>query len=140
LRDLLRLRKAGRIDLVTSPLVEEEISRYAGEFRELQQDIYALLTDVPSAPEARTDSGLTLRGVGGSIEDPTFTALKSILPDTEDARHVFQALSNGVDYFVTDDQRTLLSRAAEVEARFSILLRLPSQVVQDLQSDAASES
>lgn len=133
LRELLRLGKAGRIELVTSSVTEEEISRYAGELRELQEDIYALLSDVPTVPESRTDSGMLLMGVGGGVrDDPAFAAMKELLPGVDDARHVFQALVNGVDYFVTDDWRTIVSRASEIEAQVSIHVRLPSELVTEL--------
>jgi hypothetical protein len=60
LRKLLRLRKEGQIELVTSPVAAEEIARYEGELSELQEDIYALLVDVSTVPERNTGSALTM--------------------------------------------------------------------------------
>lgn len=59
-------------------------------------------------------------------------ALRAILPDENDARHLFQAIGNGVDYFVTRDERTILSRSAAIERQFAIRVRLPSRLVADL--------
>jgi hypothetical protein len=133
LSELLRLRREGRIELVTSSVAGEEIERYEGELRALQQDIYALLKEIPTVPEQSTDSGLMLMGVGGGTrEDPVFTALKDALPGIDDARHVFQAVVNGVDYFVTNDRKSILSHAPAVESAVSIAIRLPSQVVAEL--------
>jgi hypothetical protein len=139
LRELLRLHKAGSLALVTSHVTREEIERLPGAVRELHEDIYALLVNVREALEVGTDSGLTLMGVGGGTrEEPDFTELKPMLPDVDDARHVFQALRNDVDYFVTDDERTIISRAPKIATRFKIRPILPSARVEELMSSRAS--
>jgi hypothetical protein len=133
LRQLLWLRKAGALVLVTSPVTREELQRIPPDARELHEDIYALLDDVPLAQEVQTDSGLTLTGVGGGPrENPTFTSLKAVLKDVNDARHLFQAIQNDVQYFVTDDERTVIRHASEIQDRFGLVVRLPSRLLAEL--------
>ncbi len=128
LRDLLQLRKAGWIDLVTSAVVEEELARFEREGQGLQQDIYALLTDVPRVPESEHN-----------LEHPAFAALTTVLPHLVDARHVFQAVVNGVEYFVTNDVKSIVQHAAAVQSAVGIAVRLPSQLVAEV-APAAAES
>jgi hypothetical protein len=61
-----------------------------------------------------------------------------MLPHRDDARHVFRAIKNGSGYFITTDEESILNRAAEIEARFPILVRLPSQLIENLDGVAAS--
>jgi hypothetical protein len=67
-----------------------------------------------------------------SVTDSDLASLQAILPDQNDVRHLFQAMRNGVDYFVTADKRTILSRAAAIEQQFAIRVRLPSGLVAEL--------
>jgi hypothetical protein len=133
LHKLLVLRKGGEISLVTSHVTKEEIERLPATARGLHEGIYGLLDDVPEAQEFRTDSGLTLMGVGGGTrEDPLLASIKAVLPDPDDARHVFQAARNAVDYFITDDQRTILRHADAIHERCQLAVVLPSQLVRRL--------
>jgi hypothetical protein len=45
-----------------------------------------------------------------------------------------QAIGNGVEYFVTHDNATILCHATAIEKEFpSILLRLPSELAMELE-------
>jgi len=135
LSTLLQLRSSGRIEVVTSSVTREEIARLPREHRGPHEDILHLLELIELAPEARTDSGLMLMGVGGGLrEDPDFTALKSVLPDEADARHVFQALRCDATHFVTTDRRTILGRRANL-GTFPIQFVLPSEALSDTGED-----
>jgi hypothetical protein len=130
LRRLLQLQKEGRVALVTSHITRLEIERMPGPARGLHEDVYALLADVPAATE-NFGHHMLLLGVGGG-DAPEYAQLKKLLPDEDDARHLFQAIKNEVDYFVTADVRTIVSRAQAVELEFDIKVRTPSQVVAEL--------
>jgi predicted nucleic acid-binding protein len=131
LRTLLRRRKAGAIELCTSAVTAEELARLPDSARARHEDIYALLEDVPATAE-RSGSTMLLMGVGGPHEDPRLTELKRIVPDESDARHLFQAVSNGISYFVTADQRTIGRHARELEKRLGIKVRLPSDLIAEI--------
>lgn len=46
---------------------------------------------------------------GGEVESPVLSILKQVLKE-QDARHIFQALSSNMDYFLTLDEKTILKR------------------------------
>ena len=94
-----------------------------------------LLTKIRTAATHWTDSGLTLLGVGGGQRtDPLFKSLKAILPDEDDARHVFQAAKNGVQYFLTVDERTILRHRQAVEQCCELKAVDPEQMLQVINS------
>jgi hypothetical protein len=126
LHRILKGMKAGRVELVTSDVAATEINQIPEAYRMLHAVIYNLLADVPTAATHRTDSGLTLMGVGGGRrEDPLFTDLKKLLPDARDAEHVFQAAKNDVAFLITVDRRSFLSHSAAVAQLCHVQLITP---------------
>jgi hypothetical protein len=123
---LLEAHKQGDLKLVTSAVTAREISQIPEEFRRAHSVIYSLLSDVPSVALGSITS-LSLMGTPGpGRDDPMFESLKCLLPDPEDAEHVFQAAQNGVQYFVTVDRSTMLKHAAQVESVCGVKLVAPS--------------
>jgi len=47
-------------------------------------------------------------------------------------QHLFQAVENGVDYFVTLDVRSILKTRDDIEAAYPISLRRPGELLQEL--------
>ena len=138
LRQILHAHKRGVLRLVTSSVTQEEMQMLPSGVREAHEDIYALLFDVPNvAEESLFVPPITNRG-GSRLMGPVVVTeadlgeLRAILPDENDARHLFQSIRNGVDYFITADRKTILSRAAKIEAHFPISVRSPSQLVAEL--------
>jgi predicted nucleic acid-binding protein len=66
------------------------------------------------------------------VTQQDLATLRAILPDEDDARHLFHAISNGAEYFVTYDKATILKHRAAIEDEFSILPRLPSELATEL--------
>jgi hypothetical protein len=123
---LLQAHKQGELKLVTSEVTAREISQIPEEFRRAHSVVYSLLSDVPTVLLGSTTS-LSLMGTPGpGREDPMFENLKCLLPDPQDAEHVFQAAQNGVQYFVTVDRSTMLKHAAKVESACKVKLVAPS--------------
>jgi predicted nucleic acid-binding protein len=134
LRHLLLMHRAGRVSLMTSAVTKEELERLPGGVRELHEDIYALLGEVPISPEVvplPVTNAQESRLVG-VLPDVTLTELRQLVPDENDARHLVHALKAGCDFFVTTDQRTIISKRESVEARFSLKIRKPSELVAEL--------
>ena len=123
---LLEAHKQGDIKLVTSAVTAREISQIPGEFRRAHSVIYSLLSDVPSVMLGSTTSLSLIGTPGPGRDDPMFENLKCLLPDPQDAEHVFQAAQNGVQYFVTVDRSTMLKHAARVESVCGVKLVAPS--------------
>jgi predicted nucleic acid-binding protein len=138
--DLLQRHKRRAIRLFTSHVAKDELARRSAGAGHLQSVIYLLLDDVPAIEEQfRVPpllGSMALGSTGPLVMDEMFGKLREILT-VDDARHVLNAARNGIDYFVTCDQDTILKRARTVEPIAGIRLRLPSQLVADL---AAAES
>ena len=142
LLELVELMHRGRLALVTSSVTEEEIDRVPEEHRAPHQGIYALLKKIPVVAEAvaRPRIVQALRpGVPriitpATMEHADLNRLRQILPDSNDARHIFHALENGMTYFVTADRKTILRYAREIESKFPIRIVSPSQLVAELAS------
>jgi hypothetical protein len=117
------------IQLVTSELAHQEISRIPEQHRTRHEVIYNLLADIPVAQFKWIDSGLSLLGVGGGSRfDPLYLELKTILPDELDTQHVFQAIKSEADFFVTTDNRTILRHRKDLESRYAIQMVVPSEL------------
>ena len=135
---LLKAHKQGTLSLVTSPETRREIEKRT-PVHDGDEDIYALLADVPVA-EGESLVPRPVTNLGGSrligpvvvISNDDLAFLRATLPDALDANHVFQAISNGVDYFVTADSRTILRHAPAIESKYGIRLRLPSALVAEV--------
>jgi hypothetical protein len=121
---ILQARKAGSVELFTSEVTREEISKIPAEHRTIHFVIYGLLADVPLAkthyriPPFRP-APMFRR------QDPLLASLEHLLPDAADALHVFQAAKAGLPYFVTVDRRTLLNHAAAVREVCNVQLVTP---------------
>lgn len=130
LQRILVARKRGAVSITTSAVTHDELSSIPEEHRAPHELLYNLLDDVPAAPTHRTDSGLTLMGVGGGRrEDPLLTQLRAILADEGDAQHVFQAARNGVEFLITADVRSFARHSEQLQELCGVRVVLPSQFV-----------
>ncbi len=68
---------------------------------------------------------------GPIVHDELLGRLLAILDET-DARHVYQAAKNGLDYFVTRDYETILKHAEKVQATAGIMALLPSNLIAEI--------
>jgi hypothetical protein len=138
LLQILKAYKRGSLNLFTSHVTNEEIQQ--GNDTGLDEAIYALLRDVPAVEEEWLfPQPLVTTPTGGSrlagpvvVRESELGELEAILPHRDDARHVFQAMRNQLDYFVTADKRSIIRHAPTLEARFPIRVVTPSQLVAEL--------
>ena len=110
-----------RFDFYTSKKVKDELDNRASRPEGV---VYTLFQRVPeknylegysSALGSAPLGAMAFGGGGGSRESPLYTFLKTIF-DPDDAQHIFQAESNGVQYFLTLDEKTILNRAKANDA------------------------
>ncbi len=107
----------------TSKIAGEEIDKIPTQYREMHSLLFQLLPQLEFVPEHRTNSNLLLLGVGGgSVPDPLLLKL-SIKFGNEDARHIFQAIKNEADVFLTSDTK-ITKNSCEL-----IKLLKPSQLI-----------
>jgi hypothetical protein len=139
LRELERRRTAGEIALYTSHVTKEEITKTPAEHRQPLDDLYDMYENVPAMEEGfRMPRGLgSLRSgftSGPIVQDEALGRLLSLLPDEMDARHIFQAAKNGLDYFITRDEETILKYEAEIRSAVGIQALLPTELLRRLAS------
>jgi len=122
LRHILEAYKQGKVSLVTSPITKEEIGKIPVEHRSKHETIYNLLSDVPIARTfrrgARGMSGFGFSmsmSAGRKILDPMFKALIALLPDKDDAKHLYHAAKSEVQYFLTTDKKTILNYCNKIK-------------------------
>lgn len=116
LAELLELHKAGRLKLVTSHITKQEIAKIPLRARLRHIMIYNLLENVPATKTVKAD--------------PLFRKIRTIVPDEEDAKHLYQAVKSRSWYFVTTDKRTILRHATKLflEAK-ELMVMSPSEMV-----------
>lgn len=118
-----------RIDLVTSEKTLEEFLNTTNDKRKLTLKVlYKIITKVNKmaityeAPALFGEAmfGEAMWGGGVTREKPLFKQLKDIF-DSDDAMHIFQAISNKCDYFLTYDNKTILSRVKKNMKRIKLI-------------------
>jgi hypothetical protein len=141
IRRILEMRKAGTVDLVTSQVVKREIERIPEHYRQRHADTYNLLADVPESRTYGVTSGLGPIGVPMSRhrEDPLFTELRSVLPDSPDAEYVFQAAKNDVAFLITADVDTMIRHTKAVAKVCQVRLVTPTQFERHLREASKAD-
>lgn len=118
-----------RVELVTSEKTLEELSNTTNDKRKLTLKVlYKIITKVNKtaityeAPALFGEAmfGEAMWGGGVTREKPLFKLLKDIF-DEDDAIHIFQAISNQCDYFLTFDNKTILSRVPKNMERIKLM-------------------
>ena len=137
---LLEIRQnyiAGKIELFTSEHVEEELNKIPSQYRQSHLDVFDMFSSVPKP----TVGGLTRLGPGGfPIGNPKrrkMNALLSLLPDNDDAWHLFIASSNRISCFVTVDVNTVIKHKNEINNICGVEAMLPSEFLTYCNSDAS---
>lgn len=124
LLQILQVRKNGSIELFTSEVARDEISKIPIEYRTKHSIIYALLADVALASTHHKIPPFK-PGPMFRRKDQLLVSLERLLPDASDALHVFQASKAGVPHLITVDRRTLLNHATAVFELCSVRLVTP---------------
>lgn len=104
LENILAAFQKGSVEFCTSQVTREELEKIPNQQHRAQHvRLSNLIRLVPIAQEFYTDSGLSMMGVGGGRHQvPLYRDLRGLL-DENDARHVFQAIKNQVQVFLTAD-------------------------------------
>ena len=133
---------SGQITLVVSAVHDREAAT-PEQYREEQAKILALFPRVEFEDDHRLLGFNTmLSGRGGFTthplieDDPVARRLREIGLDRLEAHHVMLAVRRECAVFVTCDEDTILKHRTRVEAEFPIRLKLPSELVRDIQGGA----
>jgi hypothetical protein len=122
---LMRQHELGRISAVASTEVLGEIQALPERYQGPHLQVWEQLLRLPASRFTWIDETSTSTS---AVLDPDYATLCTILPDEMDRRHMFHAVKNGVKFFATVDQRSILNHASEVEAAFSIRCGKPTDV------------
>ena len=127
------LVRASALTLWTSTVMLEEMNQIPEPYRGPHLEAYNGLKVVTGHPTTNwIDDDPSSPTYGKEAVHPTFQSLRSILPDRNDARHIFQASMNGVRDFVTLDNHTILSRRSQIHEATGIHVWSPSGFVSDV--------
>lgn len=130
--ELLELRKKGIVFIVTSEIAKTEIEKIPEKYRYQHQAIYFLLSDVPICKthsfHSRGLMGMEMgmgMGAGGNRINPIYKSLKDLLPDEQDANHIYQASKNEIEYFLTADEQTIIKYSEKIHEICNIIAVSP---------------
>ncbi len=118
---------ANQVELFASEHVEEELNKIPSQYRQQHLDIFGLFNSVP---KARVGGLTRLSPMGVPAANPKrrkMNALLSILPDNDDAWHLFIASSNRIAYFITADVNTVIKYKIEIKNICGVEVMLPSE-------------
>lgn len=128
---LLRFERA-ELALVCSDAVEDELAKIPSDDRRPHLQQLRVFERIPRlAP-----GGITrLSPMGMPAPNPyraLWDKLQALLPDNDDAEHVFITWTNRIDYLVTVDSRTMLRHKTAVQALCGVWLVLPTEFLDAL--------
>jgi hypothetical protein len=133
--EVTQLAKQGHIALLTSEVTAEELDLIPPQYKTQHLVIYNLIKNVSrqrevgrsSVASAGMGSGpLVTRGLGRSAPPRLVRELEALIQPSSNASrsrsrsrdisHLFQCASAGVDYFLTEDRRSILRHKKELRA------------------------
>jgi hypothetical protein len=127
---MLADRTDGSIEFVTSAVALEELQRIPDEHKLPHLTIYHLLGKVRALSEpSLTRLGLT----GGPAANPDrriWSRAHEILPDKEDAQHLYQVIRHQVPFLVTVDAKTILKHKLIIQKEIGVHCCKPSELIE----------
>jgi hypothetical protein len=132
---LLDLVESGKLELVASELTRREVADYHGPLRKGIERFTRQFDNVKFVEDHQVVGFHNEYGPHGGVstplvtDDPMSAKLREIGLDRTDAHHVMLAISNGCDFFITCDTKTILRFRQEIEAAFRIRLMKPSELI-----------
>ena len=128
-----QLVQSSDVTVWTSTVMKEELDRIPEPYRGRHLSAYQGIKTVTGHPTTNwIDDDPASPTFNLPTVHPTFAKVESLVPDRDDARHLFQASMNGVEDFVTIDQRTILSRAEPIKQKAGIRVWSPASYVRQL--------
>lgn len=112
--------KKGKLTLFSSTVALEEIKKIPEEFRNNHLNKYRTLTTIRGSTAWIDENHQTLE------THPNYQILSKILPDKNDARHIWLAKENGIINFITTDKKTILSKSLELKEKSGMYVFNPS--------------
>ena len=129
LTDLLKDFRLNKVDMVTSQIAKQEIEKIPEQYRFQHSETYKTLTEIPLSSSTFSPFSGPFGGPFDRNRLPVkeLKELQSLLKDKDDAKHIYQAFRNKVNYFLTVDASTILNRAKEIFEICGVSVMLPSE-------------
>ena len=129
LQEILARFERGEITLMCSSAVEDELAKIPSDFREPHLAQLKVFGTIPRVQPG----GITRLGLAGApAANPRYNLwrrLRALLPDNEDAEHVFIASCNRMRHLITVDGRTLLRHRVAVLGLCGVELVSPTEFI-----------
>jgi hypothetical protein len=120
---LLHHHELGGISAVASTEVLGEILALPEQYQAPHLEVWNQLRRLPASRMSWINETSTSTS---AVMDPDYVTLCSMLPGEMDRHHMFHAVKNGVQFFATVDQHSILSRTIQIEAAFPIKCGTPT--------------
>ena len=126
--EIKALARSGAVALFSSLVALEELTRlparYVGPHLEQYDAVGTVWSD-----ETYEEFNPATECWDLEEDDPVLEALRVVLPDEDDARHLAQAGLGCMDVFLTLDEKTILRFAADIRVRVGLRVLRPSEFV-----------
>jgi hypothetical protein len=141
LLNILEESKKGNLNIITSKISKSELDVIPIAYRKQHELIYYLLGDLPYINNFKIvkQGGMAIGiGMGPAFghhvakTDPIFSKLNALLPDRNDAMHIFQAAKNQIQYFLTADYKTILKFKTEIQNICNLKARSPTELIKEI--------
>lgn len=116
----------GKLQLCGSTVALDEINRIPAEYRTPHEDTYRMLNIMKGSTFEWIDEGTPSSAVQRPDIDPIYIEMRDLLPDENDARHLYLAKKNGATTFITADKNTILVHAEKLKKDYGITATNPS--------------
>ena len=114
--------KMGFLSIHSSTMARGEIEKIPEQWRHAHVAQYDVLLKVKGSTSSWIELETSINEK--ALEYQTF---REILKDKNDAKHLYLAKQAGIDEVITVDERTILSKANELESRCQMKVYSPSQ-------------
>jgi hypothetical protein len=115
-----------KIQLCGSTVARDEIDEIPTPYREPHEEIYNILHVVKGSTFEWIDEDMPSWASQRADVDPVYVSLRDMLPDENDARHIYLAKKHGATSFVTADEKTILKYAGWLKTDIGIAATSPS--------------
>ncbi len=122
---LFTAHQSGSVALSASTQVLKEIQALPAEYQGPHLAVWNDLRKLPASRVTWIDEQSTARSI---TTDHLYTRLETVLTDPSDRLHVFYAAKQGVGYFATVDQKTILSKKRQLESIVSMRFGTPREI------------
>ena len=119
---IMNIAESGKISIHSSTMALQEINQIPEKWQTEHVTQYETISKVKGSTSSWLD--LETSTDENAVE---YQTLRDTLKDENDAKHLYLAKQAGISTFITVDEKTLLSKATELQSHCNIEVCSPSQ-------------